>query len=156
VPHYELISLAVSILAVILAAASYVRTRVLGERQLKLEEATALLATKQLQLIEADQAARSTAKIEMNFVPDGKHHRLVIKNIGGVEARDIGFGFEGKGNPLVGTEYKDKIPIASLRPGQSVALQAIQDLETDHKYIFNVHWINADGKGAQDRITVYW
>ena len=153
---YETLTLVISLLAVIVSAISLIRTHTISSQQFVLEKKTADLAQKQLELIEAKEKELSVAKIDVELAGAGSDYKLVITNIGGVEAKDVNISFDGKGYPLVASEYAEKIPISVLRPGKSVELLAPKTMGCGSQYLTQVRWLNPDGTQGKDEIVVHW
>ena len=153
---YETLTLVISLLAVFVSVISLMRTRTIASQQLALEKRTADLAQKQLELIEAEEKAQSVAKIDVELVGSGSDYKFVIRNIGGVEAKDVRFSIDGNGYPLVASEYAEKIPISVLRPGKCVELLAPKTMACGSQYLTRVLWLNPDGTQGKDEIVVHW
>ncbi len=98
----------------------------------------------------------SFAKIDVNLEEYNEDHRLVITNIGGAEAKEVHLSIDGKGYPLVASEYAEKIPIPVLSPNKSVKLFATRTMDCGSKYEINVHWLNPDDSQGRSNIFVHY
>ncbi len=153
---YEILTLLVSLIAVFVSLLSLARTRKLGYQQLELEKKTAALSEKQLEMLEAEEQAKSVAEIDVELEGYGSDYRFLITNIGGSEARDVHFSIDGEGYPLVASQYAEKIPIPVLSPGKSVELLAPKTMGCASSYETRVHWLNPDGTQGRNQIVVHW
>jgi len=136
--------------ALVIAAISLTRTRKVASQQIELERITAELSAKQLEMLQAREAALSKAQIDVDLEGYGSDYNFIISNVGGAEARNVTFKIEGEDDPVVSSEYKDKIPIPSLRPGKSVQLMAALHSGSTFKYKVLVSWQNPDASTEQD------
>ena len=153
---YEKLSLLISLLAAAISAFSYVRTRNIAAKQLELQHATAELSRKQLELIEQEEEVRSKACVDVELEKNGSDYWFVITNHGDSEARNIGFYLDGDENynPLVPSEYEQKIPISSLKPGKSVTLIAAITFSSPKQFEAFVRWINLDGSQSKESYLI--
>ncbi len=150
----EVVTLLISLLAVVVATVSLVRTRRIAEQQLELEHITAELSRKQLEIINAEEKALKIAHIDVELEGYGNEYKFVISNHGGVEANDVNFHIEGEDNPLIPNEYEQRIPIKSLKPGKSVKLIASFTLNSPREYNTFVRWLNPDGSQGKEEYYV--
>ena len=147
---YEIVSLIVSLVAVVIALVSLVRTRKVASQQIELERVTAELSAKQLDILNAEEKSLSKAQIDVELEGFDSDYHFIITNVGGAEARNVTFKIEGEENPLIESEYQDKIPIPSLRPGKSIQLIAALDIGSSSKYNAVVSWQDPDGSAQHD------
>jgi len=139
----------------LIAVISLARTHKVAERQLELQRIAADLSAKQLEILNAEESALSKAQIDVELERYEAGYRFVIRNVGGSEARDVNVAIEG-GNPVVESEYRNKIPITVLRPGKSVELLAARASRSADRYNVLVRWKNPDGSQEKDEQFVSW
>jgi len=153
---YEIITIFVSLVAVVLSIISLVRTRKVQKEQIELQKITAELSRKQIQIIEREQAEQNKAKISVELVRFGNDYRFLISNVGYAKASNIHFDLDQdcQDNPLVQGDYETKIPIPSLNPGSSIELLAAISMGSAGRYHVLVRWDNPDGTQEEDRIFV--
>jgi len=152
---YEILTLAVSLLAIIVSAVSLVRTRKIAAQQLDLEKITAELSKKQLEkIIKSDEDALK-ASVEVVLQSSGNNNELIICNNGRAEAKNVSIKVLGDYDPTVKGDFDSKIPIKSLRPGKRVSLFASGEFGTPSSYDIEVTWDNPNGEKCTDIQTVY-
>ncbi len=152
---YEILTLVVSLLAVIVSTVSLVRTRKIAAQQLDLEKITAELSKKQLEKIIESEEDDIKALIEVSLHSSGTNNELVISNNGKAEAKNVSIRVLGDYDPTIRGDFESKIPIKSLRPGRSVSLFAATEIGTPSSFDIEVTWENPDGKKCTDTQTVY-
>lgn len=153
---YELITILISFIAVVISTVSLVRTRKVQREQSELQKVTAKLSRKQIEIIEREQAQQNKAKIAVELIRSGNDYRFVISNIGNAKASNIHFDLDQdcEDNPLVQGDYDRKIPIPSLNPGSDIELLAAISMGSDGRYNVLVRWDNPDGTQGKDKIFV--
>ena len=147
---FEIFSIFISLLAVIISAVSLVRTRKISAQQLELEKITAELSQKQLENLHLDAAVKAKAFIDVELIKSGTKYKIAITNTGGSEAQNIDFHIAEDRNPLVGNDYAEKIPIKSLKPGKAVYLLAAISSGMPASFNGCVRWKNPDGSQEKD------
>jgi hypothetical protein len=152
---YEILTLVVSLLAVIVSTISLFRTRRIAAQQLDLEKITAELSKKQLEKIIESEEDALKAFVEVDLHSSGTNNELVISNNGMAEAKNVSIRVLGDYDPTVRGDFESKIPIKSLRPGRSVSLLAASEFGTPSSFDIEVTWNNPDGEKCTDAQTVY-
>lgn len=150
--QYEALTLLVAILAIIVSVVSLVRTRRIQDKQMEFQKLAATLSSKQLEIIEKENAARINVRLERDR--GGEHFSIV--NEGKAVARDIHIALDGTSNdnPFIVNDYTEKIPIKSLHPGNSVRVLAGLDMQSARQYTILVRWTNPDGRQVSDEVLV--
>ena len=151
---YEILSILVSILAVVVALVSLARTRKLNEKQVELQKITAELSKKQLELIQESEIALSVAQVDVELEGYGSDYQFIISNVGGAEAKNVDFVLNGDDSTLIKSEFKRKIPIHALRPGKSVELSASIFKGSPRSFNINVSWENPNGDIGNDKFLL--
>lgn len=147
--YYELVTLSVSLLAVIISTVSLVRARRLGEEQLKLEKITAELSAHQIKEIEERALLKDKPKIKVRLAKMGGGSEFVIANAGQGNAYDIGFELiDCDDSPLYDAQYK--LPCPELRPSSTLNLRASFHMGSPVQYQAKVTW--RDDVGPQEDI----
>jgi uncharacterized membrane-anchored protein YhcB (DUF1043 family) len=145
---YEIASLLIAIVAVVISVVSLVRARKVQAKQLEFEAVTAALAKKQLELLEKEEQTQEQARVTAELVKVGRtDYRFVITNLGVAVASDVNFEIDPKSldNPLVANECARKLPYPSLQPGQSFTLIAALSMGSTMSYNTQLKWKNPDG-----------
>ena len=155
---YEILTLCVSTLAVIVSLVAVVRTRNVDSVMLKLEKIHAELSTKQIELIEKEKEAQVKANIKVELIKhDRASYKFHIINEGKSPARNIRFRLtqDCNDNPLVMGEYTDKIPYPLLNPDETFTLIAAITLDMSSTvFPVQVIWQNEDGsQGKRECVT---
>lgn len=141
---YESLSLLVSLLAIVISTVSLVRSRKLGEEQLKLERITAELSAYQIKEIEERELLKDKPKIGLRLSKLGDTSEFVIANTGQGSAYDIGFELlDCKDNPLYDAQYK--LPYPELRPSTTLKLRASFHLSSPMQFQAKVSWRDSVG-----------
>jgi len=153
--RYEILTLLVSAVAVIISTVSLVRTRKIAAQQLDLEKITADLSKKQLEKIIESEEEAEKASIELELLSLGVKNELQIINSGMAEAKNVSIKVLGDYDPTVENDFKRKIPIKSLLSGKSVSLIAVRGFRTPPNFDVEVTWENLDGKKCTNIQTVY-
>lgn len=149
--NYELFTLLLAAVAAVISVISLVRTRKVQEEQVRLEKITAELSHRQLQRMAEEDAERQKAKIHITLEREGGDYRFWIRNHGKAKARDVWVTLDTEGsNPLVGSEYKDKIPVPFLGPEGELSLIAAITMGSSRNYKISARWINEDGTQSSE------
>ncbi|WP_422491308.1 hypothetical protein [Endozoicomonas sp. ALE010] len=147
--YYEILTLCVSSLAVVVSLVAIIRTRKVDTAMLRLEEVHAELSKKQIELIEKEKKEQEKASIKVELVKYSRSdYKFHITNHGRSPARNIRFSLTQNcnDNPLVMGEYKDKIPYPLLNPDETFTLIAAITLGMSSTiFPVEVIWQNEDG-----------
>jgi len=142
---FEIISLLVSTVAVIISFAALVRSRQNHAQLIELERVHAELSQRQLAEMKEREKQAKKAMLRCQLEQQGDHYKFVITNAGQATAKDIYFSLEqsNEHNPLVHGDFEEKIPFPSLSPGDSYYLR-------QPAHFISLRWENEDGE--QERI----
>jgi len=146
---FELLTLLVALLAVAISAASLVRTRAIAQEQLELQRTTSQLAKKQLELLLAEEAAASGARLEIHIEPSGNSYKFVVSNVGDVPAKNVSFQLRphGKGeSPLITSDFSTKFPVPILGPGSAVGALAALSFGSATAFDVTLTWQDPNGR----------
>ena len=141
-----MLTLLLSTTAAVISLVTLVRTRKVQNEQMRLERVTAELSQRQLELLIHEDEEKSKAYIHVTLEQNGADYRFWIRNQGRAKASDVWVTLdsEGSDNPIIGSEYKKKIPIPFLGSGGEVALIAAINMGSSGKYKMSARWINED------------
>lgn len=148
---YQVLTLLVAIVAVIIAAVSFIKAGKIQKQQLRLNILTEELSKKQLNMISKDEILSNKARVEVDFQPHRSHYHFTLTNASRVVARDVSYIFvDCPDNPIVGNP---NLPLSILQPGQTIRLLAARDFQSPPKYKVEVFWVDPDGS-EQKKINI--
>ena len=131
----QFLTLSASLLSIVIATISLIRTRKVAAEQLELRRITARLNEKQIERIDADAKQRALPKLTVALTKLGKSRKFIIANRGEASAFDLNFSIvDCSDNPTSSSEIADKFPYTELRPGQQVKLIAAIHMQSPRKY----------------------
>jgi len=146
---YQIITACIALLAVVISAVSLRRTSKTTKEQLSLQRIMAELAQKQLQQIQESENSAESVRLSVRVDAAGSSTRkLVLTNVGDVEARDVEFELDPQGSlesPLVHSDYKDKFPVPVLAPGSSVGTLMAVHFGTATAFRVLLKWRDREG-----------
>jgi hypothetical protein len=150
--NFELLTLLFSTIAAVISVISLIRTRKVQEEQIRLERVAAELSQRQLERIAKEDDEKTKAYIHVTLEQNGADYRFWIRNQGKAKAKDVWVTLDSEGpdNPIVGSEYKKKIPIPYLNSGGEVSLIAAIHMGSCGKYKISARWVNEDQSQAND------
>jgi hypothetical protein len=155
--NFELVSLVLSCLAVLVSLVVWSGQRKLQREANELQRFTAELSRKQLQLIKEQEQTRFAAKLSLSLVMDGKGYKLVLSNKSSADAIAVDLrptGATAQDSFLIKSDLEAKLPIKRLRAGEEVRFLAALHLGTPSVNHFHVTWQNADGTTAMEDFAV--
>ena len=155
--QFELVSLILSGIAVLVSLIVWNGQRKLQREANELQRTTAELSRKQLQLIKEQEAAKYQAKLALDLVPDGRGYKLVLSNTGAADALAVDLrpiGSSATETFLVDSELQDKLPHKRLRSGEQIRFIAAVSLGSAAVHEFHVTWQNEDGSTAMEEFVV--
>lgn len=124
-----------------------------GQRKLQheandMQRATSLLAQKQLEMLEREDKEKVDARIKLDLVKEEKNnYRFRPTNISTQDARDVNLKLLLKNpsdDPIIRSEYQEKLPAKVIFPGSSVSLIAALHLGSPTAYNAVLSWVNPD------------
>jgi hypothetical protein len=149
--YQQIITAAISLLAIVVSVVSLRRTSRVQDQQLRLQRKQEELTDLQLEALRKQaatpQASGEKADVRIDLEPVGSDHRFMITNWGRVPARDVRFALDiepGKPSPLI-NDYAEKIPIAELAPGGRVPIYAALSMGMPWGFPATWSWRNPDG-----------
>lgn len=157
---YEPLSLAVSLLAVSVAVLAYLnsrrtdrKTERIATEQLAIQKA---LANTQLRAAAVAAEAQTRAEVTAEFrrTAGKSMHRVVLRNDGLAEARNVNLEFvlkEGQESPLMDEEH---LPIEVLEPGAEYPLRVVTSSNWVPPAPVVVSWLDPDGHERSRKVIV--
>lgn len=125
-----------------------------GQRKLQheandMQRATSALAQKQLEILEREGQKNTQARVKLDLIKEGKSsYKFYLTNISDQDARNVNFRLvlgNLSDDPIIKSEYKDKLPANVISPGSSLSLIAALHLGSPTAYNAIVSWVNPDG-----------
>ena len=140
----DMLTMAVSLIAIIIAYVSLVRTN-------RIQKVSKELNEMQIELIEKKGEKKNLAFINVKLKKDLGSYKFFIINEGNAPAKTVYFSIGGEvhDNPLFQNEYSKKIPNPSINPGNNVTLNANIHLG---RYTVFTRWLNPDGTQGENEI----
>jgi transcription elongation GreA/GreB family factor len=172
---YQLLTLLISGLAVIIAAVSLIRTRSVNKRQLELQsrqnqvqeeqrqlnrrfgELQSKLAELQIHAYEEAESAKKEAKVTVRLEDTGRpnSYNFIFENEGPAPAYRISWSIQSKtGGPMdFDRDFPKEIP--SLDAGHSMTLRAGWDRSVRPPYIVNATWSDGEGNTFERQFELF-
>lgn len=128
----EILSILISLFALIIAGLALWRTWSLSKAQ--------------TELIKIQLLAQSKAIIKVNLLRGVKGERFILHNEGDAPAKQLNFCLlipEGKASPLCG-DYEETFPVKTLHPGESISVLAGLSNDTGTQFEYKAEWENLD------------
>ena len=153
--NYEILTLVVSLVAVVIALTSLVRTRKLSERYLELQEKTAQLAERQLRELEQAEREKALPRLRVELGKLGKSYCFLIINRGSGSAFDLTFELVDCADPPVSRgEIEEKFPYPELKPESRVKLLAAIHMGSPRVFQVRLEWKDYEDQGYTEDFTV--
>jgi len=153
VSEYEIISTAVSLLAIIVSSVSLIRTRKLAKEQLELEKITANLSLLQIEGIEHEKVEKNKPKFNVTLTNLGKSDYFYITNTGQGTAYHVNFELIDCDDSPLTSDASKKLPHPEMKPYTKVKLLAALHMQSPLKYQAKVTWKNSEN---QDQAETFW
>lgn len=150
--NYEILALLVSLLAVVISAVSLIRLSRVQKQQVRLQEATAKLSERQLEVLEHEEKKKSRARLQAELVNEGGgNYVFCITNVGGTVAANVQLELvDCLDSPLIEGDVKEKLPAPILNAGDRIRLIAAMDFGSPSAYRAKVSWTNPNGEPASE------
>lgn len=154
--NFEIISLCISILAVIISTISLIRTRKIAVEQLELEKITANLSKLQIEGLEKENLKKTKPKFKVNITKLGSSYYFYIHNAGEGNAYDVHFELiDCQDSPLT-RELEEKFPYKDMKPGTRVKLVAAFHAQSPRKYEVKLTWKEESGNIESETFHLDW
>ncbi len=157
--YQQIVTAAISLVAIIVSVVSLRRTSKVQDQQLRLQRKQEELTDLQLEALRKQSQTPSSptavlapnqekADVRVDLERIGNDFKFIITNWGSVAARDVTFDLElepGRRTPLVKGDYDEEIPIPELAPGNRVPLWAAITFGMATTFSGRWTWRNPDG-----------
>ena len=162
----EILTLCVSLISVVIAVISLIRSRKtaadqlrlaeeqlrLSEKQIELDEIAASLAAKQIQQIEEEDHQKRQPLFHVDLTKLGKSYHFLIANRGAGTAFNVNVELvDCPDSPLVAD---DKLPARELRSNSRLKLLAAIHMGSPQTYVVRLTWDDSDGNHHTDDFHV--
>lgn len=154
---FEILTICIALLAVIVSATSLYRTTRVSREQLDLQRATAALASKQLAMLQNEEESSSRARLTFRLESQKPSAKFIIENVGSAPASNVSFELFPQGSlglPSMAPSFEETFPIPTLAPGSSVSAQAYFTLASATAFKVFVRWVDADGQPREQETYV--
>lgn len=147
---YEILSLLISALAVLVSSVSLVRTRKIAKEQLELEKVTAELSRLQIESFNEEKFNKDKPIFAVTLTKLGKSYSFYISNTGQGSAYNVKFELvDCRDSPLC-SDLKEKFPHPEMKPNSRVKLIAAIHMGSPMKYQARLSWQNKDGENFNE------
>jgi hypothetical protein len=149
--NFEILTIVIACISAFISILAIAGQRKLQREANDLQRATAALARKQLEILENEEKSKNRANIKLDLLRSGSGYRFRLENIGNQNARNVNLKLvlsNEKDDPIIKSEYKEKLPAPHLAPGSSISLIAALSLSSPTAYNAIVSWVNPDGTEA--------
>ena len=148
--QYEALALIVSCISALIALIAIAGNRRLQKEANDLQRATSELAKKQLTILEKEDYTSSSARVKLDLIKEGQSSfKFYLTNISEHDARNVELSLildNPPDDPIIKSEYDQKLPIPVLSPGSSVSLIAALHLGSPTAFNALVKWVNPNGQ----------
>ena len=153
--NVDYLTISISLLSVIVAAISLLRTRTLAVEQLKLERITAELSAKQIQIIEREDQQRQRPQFHVDLTKLGNDHYFLVANRGDGSAFDLTFELVDCTNSPLYDDSVRMFPYSELKAQSRVKVPVAIHMGSPSSYNVRLHWKERDGADKSEDFTVY-
>lgn len=146
--EFEVLSLVVACLALIVSLAVWSGQRKLQRESNDLQKVTAELSKRQLELIDQQQRAASKAELSLSLTEQNRGRKLTLRNLGPSDAYNIELESLGTGAEdtlVVKQEIDEKFPLQRLRPTEEVRLTAAVHYGSPMVFKIKLRWEDSVG-----------
>ena len=155
---FEALTLILASLAVFVSVYTLTQQRKLQKEANELQRSNADLAKRQMQQIEAQEAAAKIARLAVDIVQSRNSNRIRISNYGDCDAHEVDIQFELQSplhDPVVESDYKSKFPVKRLPGHTSVMLLANIHLNSPSSFDGYINWKNPDGTPMKEPFCAF-
>jgi len=145
--NVELITIAISALALIVSGVATINTILSNNRQSKVNESQAEINLRLLEKDDQERESTTQAILDANFIKVGKNHRLKIYNRGKCAARNISVSVPEGDTILTFAERQRKFPLDVLEPQDSIEMHAFVHYGTEARHRIIISWDDESGLG---------
>ncbi len=150
---YEIPTLLISLLAVVISAVSLIRARPLGEIQARLAQVSEELTRLQIASMNEQKLLKNRPEMGVRLSTIGRECNLVIMNTGLGSAFNVDVRFlDTDDNPLVNRAAL--LPYPELKSRSTVKVIAAQHMGSPQRYHVELTWADAAGAPASERFWI--
>jgi hypothetical protein len=146
---FELLTLLIACVAAFISLLAISGQRKLQREANDMQRATSKLAQKQLEILEREDKSKVEARVKLDLIKEGKNdYKFRITNISTQDARNVDLKLllnRPSDDPIIKSEYLQKLPAKVLSPGSSVSLIAALHIGSPTAYNAILSWLNPDG-----------
>ncbi len=150
-----MITLLISVLAIIISFLVYLTTKRYQERQTKLADVMEHLGRRQIQNLEDQDDRRRKAVLAAEILHRGREWTLQITNSGAASASDVQLRFSCRDqgtSPLVLADFQRKFPAPLLQAGGTINLLLAVSHDSARTYMARLDWDNPDGSTGYNEV----
>ncbi|WKW33925.1 hypothetical protein KIH13_09450 [Pseudomonas viridiflava] len=150
---YELLTLSVSVVAIIISTVTLVRTRKLASEQLALERITAELSGLQIKNLEENEKLKTKPQLNVAITKLGGSNYFIVSNTGRGSAFNVDFELiDCLASPL-GSDVNHILPYSEMKPSSRFKLLASMYMGSPLKYQVKLTWQEASGDELSE---IHW
>lgn len=150
--NFEILTILIACVSAVISLVAIVGQRKLQREANDMQRATSKLAEKQLEILEREDKTKIQARVKLDLVKEGKgNYRFRLTNISSQDAKNVNLKLllnKPNDDPIIKTEYQQKLPAKVLSPGSSISLIAALHLGSPTAYNAILSWENPDGSEA--------
>lgn len=148
--YYELITLLLSLLAIVVSLVSFLSTRKIAKEQLEIQRVTTELSKVQLKNLEEENKDKNYPKFNVTIKTSENNSFFCISNTGQGTAYDLDFELLNcLDSPLYDVEHK--LPYPEIKPGSCVKLNAFFTMQSPLKYEAKLTWEDTNGNSVSEK-----
>lgn len=150
---YELLTLSVSVVAIIISAVTLVRTRKLASEQLALERITAELSGLQIKGLEENEKLKTKPQLNVALTKLGSSNHFIVSNTGRGSAFNVNFELIDCLHSPLNSDVNHILPYPEMKPSSRFKLLASMYIGSPLKYQVKLTWQEASGDELSE---IHW
>ncbi len=155
--EFEVLSIVVACLALVISLVVWSGQRKLQRESNELQRVTAELSKRQISIIDRQELASTKAELTLSLKAENDDHKLVLRNLGPSDARDIyleSLGETPEDVLIIQQEVDERFPMARLQPSEEVELMANVYMGSPFIFRVRVRWIEGKNHQRQEEFAV--
>ncbi|MBP0938979.1 hypothetical protein V2K16_01950 [Pseudomonas alliivorans] len=150
---YELFTLLVSVVAIIISAVTLVRTRKLASEQLALERITAELSGLQIKTLEESEKLKTKPQLNIALTKLGGSNHFIVSNTGRGSAFKVNFELIDCSHSPLSSDVDHILPYPEMKPNSRFKLLASMHMGSPLKYQVKLTWQEVSGDNISE---IHW
>ena len=150
--EFEILTILIACVSAVISLLAISGQRKLQREANDMQRATSKLAEKQLEILQREDKENIDARVRLDLVKEGKgSYRFRLTNISSQDAKNVNLKLllnKPGDDPIIKSEYQQKLPAKVLSSGSSVSLIAALHLGSPTAYNAIISWQNPDGSEA--------